>query len=530
MHNSPPFRSLVIILTVLAVLAGITLRFTNLSGKVLWHDEAHTALRVSGYTTREFVDTAFVNHIYTRDELLSFQHPTAGQGWSATLHALMSRPEHAPLYYLLARVGFLFTDNAKLATRVVAVLLSLLLLPTAAWLWCELFGELQGAWLIVGLLALSPFQLVYAQEARQYSLWAVMTLAVCAGLLYARRRNDRQGWLLYTALVVVGLYTHLMLLVALVAQTLWMAWVGRARLKPFLLSLTAAVLLFSPWLLLLIDPHNDVGMVTAWMKAEAPLEILRGAWLAHLTHQFFDTGEPRQGSPFILVLVAFGLYSTARYASRDIKALLFLLLLCTVGVVVGPDVIEGGRRSLEARYLLPALLVLMFMIAYGLAHALSSGRRVHRGAALALWVGLLWMGLWTDLRYARAGTWWNKSMSRDNHEVARLIDLAPHPLVLTTDGPINPGELLSVAHEVDAQTQFMPVNGNAPPEPNTLVGDVFLITPSPELLRHFSAYGFLTELNHDGRLWSFQPSSYVRHSTANGLGMNRVDRVPRPLL
>ena len=138
--TAPFFSRILIALSLLAVLAGIGLRFTNLDGKVLWHDEAHTALRVSGYTTPVFIGAMFANEIVSRDELLNFQHPDAEHGFRESLRALMTRPEHGPLYYLLARVGFVFTDDAKLATRSVAALLSLLLLPAVFWLWRELFG------------------------------------------------------------------------------------------------------------------------------------------------------------------------------------------------------------------------------------------------------------------------------------------------------------------------------------------------------------------------------------------------------
>ena len=129
----------ILFLTLLAVLAGTALRFTNLEGKVYWHDEAHTALRVSGNTTPDYVEHAFTNRILSYAELRGYQHPRADQGYVDTLTALASRPEHGPLYYLLARVGFYFTDDARYATRTVAAFLSLLLFPAAYWLWKELF-------------------------------------------------------------------------------------------------------------------------------------------------------------------------------------------------------------------------------------------------------------------------------------------------------------------------------------------------------------------------------------------------------
>jgi uncharacterized membrane protein len=493
---------ILIALTLLAVLAGIGLRFTNLDGKVLWHDEAHTALRVSGYTTPVFVGAMFANEIVSRDALLNFQHPDAEHGFRDSLRALMTRPEHGPLYYLLARVGFVFTDDAKLATRSVAALLSLLLLPAVFWLWRELFGTGPGAWIVLGLIALSPFQLVYAQEARQYSLWAVMTVAVCAALLQARRRDDVPAWALYALLVAIGLYTHLMLAVVVLVHALWLLWVARAQWKPFVLAVLAAALLFSPWLLLFHSGLREVAHVTGWMQVVIPFERLSGAWGMHLVRQFVDgVDNVLAWLPLALVLLLYGIYSTARFAPAPAKRLLFILLMVTVGIVVGPDLIGGGRRSQEARYLLPAFLVLMFMVAYGIAHALESARQPVRGIALGVWIGLLGLGLWSGVQFVQAEYWWNKSMSSHNAEVARLIDAAAHPLVICQDGDINPGEILSVAHEVGAKVRFLPIHPDYRPDPAALDGDVFLLNPSPGLVEHFAVSGTATLLHERGRLW-----------------------------
>lgn len=521
---NPHLRPLVILLAVLAILAGTALRFTQLPHKVFWHDEAHTALRVSGYTTQAFLSAAFVNRIYTRDALLGFQHPAAGQGWGATLRALASRPEHAPLYYLLARAGFLFTDDARLATRGVAALLSVLLLPAAWWLWREAFGRAPdgvGAWPLLALLALSPLQLVYAQEGRQYSLWAVATLALCAALLYACRHNDRRGWAVYALLATAGLYSHLMLMAVLAAHALWVLGWRRALLRPFAQAAAAAMVLFAPWLALFVAGREDVAVVTAWMHAAVPLAQLASAWLAHLTHLFVDRGDLLYAHPAVLPVTVFGLYVTARHAPAVARRLLFLVLLATAGVVIGPDLLAGGRRSQEARYLLPALLMLTFMVAFALTRTLQARQPLPAAMALAVWIALLGTSLWSDLRFVQAESWWNKSMSRANHQVARIVDAADRPLVLTADGETNPGELLSLAHEVAAGTRFMPLDRDRPPEPRGLDGTVFLVTPSAELLAHFAAHGAVTELHRGGRLWSFTRNRRLSLLNGRGATVNR---------
>jgi uncharacterized membrane protein len=377
------------------------------------------------------------------------------------------------------------------------------------WLWRELFHERLGAWVILGLIALSPFQLVYAQEARQYSLWAVMTIAVCAALLRARRCGDLPAWALYTLLVTIGLYTHLMLAVVVLVHALWIAWETRAQFKPFALAVLVAALLFSPWLWLFHSGFREVGNVTAWMQMVIPFERLSNAWGLHLVRQFVDTATMKTPQPWlygILILIFYGFYRTARSAPVASKRLLFILLVITTSVVVAPDLINGGRRSQEARYLFPAMLMMMFMVAYGLAHALNTERSLQRNVAFSVWLGLLGLGLWSGLNFIQADTWWNKSMSSDNRNVARILDAAENPLVICPVGDINPGEILSVAHEVDPKTRFILAQADYQPDVPHLKGEIFLINPTAEIRQHLEKYGTVTEVHHQGRLWQFIPT------------------------
>jgi uncharacterized membrane protein len=213
----------------------------------------------------------------------------------------------------------------------------------------------------------------------------------------------------------------------------------------------------------------------------------------------------------VLLLFAFALYRTARSAPVAARRMLFMLLVITIGIVVAPDLVQGGRRSQEARYLLPAFLMLMFMVAFALTHALGSERRLPRSAALGLWVGLLALGLWSGLGYVRAETWWNKSMSSHNAEVARHIDAAARPLVICPNGDINPGEVLSLAHEVAPDTRFLLTEYDHLPAVAQLQGDVFLVNSSAAFREYFARYGEVKEVHKQGRLWRFIPRSRKRY-------------------
>jgi uncharacterized membrane protein len=58
------------------------------------------------------------------------------------------------------------------------------------------------------LLAISPFQILYAQESREYSLWMLITVLSSIALLRAIRLKTRLTWVIYGVTLVFGLYTY----------------------------------------------------------------------------------------------------------------------------------------------------------------------------------------------------------------------------------------------------------------------------------------------------------------------------------
>src|SRR5207248_4961479 len=95
--------------------------------------------------------------------------------------------------------------------------------PGLYWLCRELFGCSRTAWMAVALLAVSPFHVLYAQEAREYSLWTVAILLSSAALLRAARLQTRRTWWAYAASVALGLYSHTLFVLVAGAHGAYMA-------------------------------------------------------------------------------------------------------------------------------------------------------------------------------------------------------------------------------------------------------------------------------------------------------------------
>jgi len=172
---------------------------------------------------------------------------------------------HPPLYYWLLRgwAGALGTSEVSL--RSLSALLGVVLVWLTYLIGARLYGSATGI-LAALVAAINPFQVNYSQEARMYTL-----LAVCgAGVLYAlvrlvhfqqsgTQRSARWHSLLIFSIVVVGLYTHYFFSILLLTANLlyvgwWLASLRRRRswtpLVPWLAPQLAALLAFSPWLVI----------------------------------------------------------------------------------------------------------------------------------------------------------------------------------------------------------------------------------------------------------------------------------------
>ena len=172
-------------------------RLAGLDGMVVWHDEVFTLVRAFGHSESDIQATLFSGRLLSPGEVLVLQGPDPTRGWDAALAAFASHPEHAPLYYALARLSALslapFGVDPVSAARGVSAVAGILIIPAAFVLARVLFGGGAAPWAAALLAAASPMLFLYAQEARQYSLWVLMVALSTAALVWAVR-PQRGAW------------------------------------------------------------------------------------------------------------------------------------------------------------------------------------------------------------------------------------------------------------------------------------------------------------------------------------------------
>ena len=238
---------------IVLLLVGVFFRFVNLERKVYWHDEAYTGLRISGYTKKEFVHQVFNGRVIGVESFKKYQYPNLEKGTMDTINSLArEEPQHSPLYYVMERWWVQIFGNSVAVTRSLSVIISLLAFPLIYWLCWELFYSRLSGWIAVALLSVSPIHVLYAQEAREYSLWTVTILLSSATLLRAMRLGSRQLWSLYAVTVALALYTFLFSSLVAIAHAIYVFAIERFRfsqtVKYYLVGTSVGFIAFTPWI------------------------------------------------------------------------------------------------------------------------------------------------------------------------------------------------------------------------------------------------------------------------------------------
>jgi uncharacterized membrane protein len=479
------------------LLLGIGLRLVNLDGKVYWHDEAYTSMRVSGYVTDEVQQQVFNGQVIDVTALERYQLPNPERGTIDTIKTLaLDDAQHPPLYYVLVRYWVLMFGNSIAITRSFSVLSGLLVLP-AVYLLCQaLFKSPFTSLLATTLVAVSPFHLLYAQEAREYAQWTLLILLSSWALLRALQVKTSLSWAIYSVALILSLYTYMLTGLVMLGHGIYVVAIDRRRFIQYLLASLVALLSFAPWFWLVITTWSSRGV--NWTAVPIPLLDLLKTWGVSLERAFaltsgdfgFDTGLVYATLPLLLILVGYAFYQLCR--ETPIKTWWFVLTLIgsTALPLALPDLILGGQRSTSSRYLVPCYLGMQLAVAYLLSSRLSSrlvnGDRLEKKFWQGVLAAVLLVSTGSCIQSVPADTAWNKVISYNNRAIANLVNASPQSLLITSSFGINFGNILALSHLLDPQVKLQLVQGASSPDFMNVPqipqgnGSVFLLDPTDQ--------------------------------------------------
>lgn len=474
-------------MVILLLVLGLFFRFFNLDRKIYWLDETYTSLRLSGYTKTEFVQQVVTGEIVSAEALQRYQHLNAERGLEDTFKGIaIEEPQLTPLYFALTWFWVQGLGDSIGAIRSLSAVVNLFAFPCLWWLCLELFQSSRVGSIAVALFAVSPLQVLYAQEARPYSLWTVTLLLSSAVLLWAIRSKSRLSWSVYAVTVALGLYTHLLFGFVALAHALYVIAAEERTgkgfsqtLLPYGLATGAGCLALVPWLVILSSNFAQAEATTAALRDTTSFSFLLNQWLVNSSRVFvgWDLGFAN----LIPVLgILYGLYFLCSTTPKRAWLLLLALISVPFLALALPDLLLEGERSTRIRYLIPCYVGIQIALAYLFAsQAIWVNNRRQKWCRAAL-VFLIGVNIVACCISAQAQVWWSKSVPRSSYypSVAAMINQADTPLVISDGSPI---EVLAFSRWLDFDVKLELVKD--PKTSRVAVGfnTVFLLNPSKRL-------------------------------------------------
>jgi uncharacterized membrane protein len=360
-----------------------------LDRKIYTHDESLTSLRVAGYTEAEY-DRDTANRELTAGDLVRrYQAPDPSRGLPDTIRVLaLDDPQHPPLYYAAQRLWSSALGSGIVARRSLAAVLSIAAIGAFTWFCQLLFRSPWVTALATILFAISPFEVVHAQQNREYSLWVLTTLISSALLLRVVDRPTLPRWTRYGASIAVGLYSHFFFGLVILAHAIFVMLRFRTLrvLRGYVAMTLAAGLAFVPWVVVTFAQRDLVVGTSTWYGMPSPWPVFLYKWLFNVCAHFFDLAyaDLRWAAvlPALALLIGFSIVFLAREGDRCAATMIIALFAGSVVPLQFVDLALHESRSTAGRYLLPAWLALSLSLSFLLA------TKVARRQGRPLWLGI----------------------------------------------------------------------------------------------------------------------------------------------
>jgi len=333
-----------------AVLAGAFLRVFHLGAQSIWGDEALTLQRYAG-----------------------------GESLAQFLSGIWHNAFHPPLYFMVVHYWRLL-GQSEIMLRLPSAVFGVAAIPLIYLVARRIFAPpVPGISALV--LALSPFHIWYSQEARMYSLQALLALGSMLFFLRAWESRRAMDFAIYGILTVLGLYTHIATVFLVAAQGVFIFgavirdW---RRSIPWIGAAAVALAAFTPWILQFAAVTGAPAAI-GFEREPSPLHLGYGLYTFSVGYSLgpsvselhsLSTGDAiRRNLPAIaasaLIFGALMILGLARAYRRNRTGFWLILSHFTVplALAAGASLVTGV--PLNPRYLMVAALPYWVAVALG---------------------------------------------------------------------------------------------------------------------------------------------------------------------
>ncbi|MDI7274614.1 MAG: glycosyltransferase family 39 protein [Anaerolineae bacterium] len=330
---------------------------------------------------------------------------------------VLGKFDHPPLYHLLLALWVRLVGTAEFATRYFSVCWGVLVVLLGGALIRLLIGR-RAAALAALLLAVSPVEVWYAQEARMYALVSALSLGSSVCLVRVMQgRGGKHLWALYAFANVAAVYTHYCAVLALLAQSAWvLLHVLQQRnlrlVRPWIAAHAALALALLPWLPVALM-YRRAAASTYWPGRLTWQYVVREAALGFAGADL--TISERAAVPLCVatgVLVGLGILAALVREQSRWGAL--LLVAYVVVPFLAFYVFAQNRPKFSPRYLLVTVPALLGLAGAGVAMVWPRvARRWHEAARVGL-AAVLVGSVAAASAYASTNTWRDSAYGRDD--------------------------------------------------------------------------------------------------------------------
>ncbi|MEO8483434.1 MAG: glycosyltransferase family 39 protein [Acidobacteriota bacterium] len=206
----------------------------------------------------------------------------------ANIVAETGQDVHPPLHYFLLFFWGKVAGGSVWAARLLSVLFSVGLIGAAYAVASRLRSTRVGLIAAV-LLAVSVFQIEFAQEARMYALLALLSTLSVAAFIRLLDSASPRGFIVYVVVTALMVYTHAYAAFVLAGQAGSLAWIAaRERHQAttiatrWVLAMTCVLVAFLPWLAIFTWQFSSVQRAfwipePAWSSAWSPFLAYAGS-------------------------------------------------------------------------------------------------------------------------------------------------------------------------------------------------------------------------------------------------------------
>jgi mannosyltransferase len=183
------------------IISGALLRFYNLTSISLWHDESFSALLIR-YPLGEMIQRIALD-------------------------------VHPPLYYFLLRAWDFVLGDSLLSLRLFSAFFGVLTVYFTYVFIKTAFKNQRLALISALLIAINPFQIQYAVEARMYTLGTFLIVFSSWLLVKAIESKQYKWWLTYGITAAMAMHTHYYLIFSVAAQAVFIIFLIAKNYKSY---------------------------------------------------------------------------------------------------------------------------------------------------------------------------------------------------------------------------------------------------------------------------------------------------------